>query len=147
MPGLTKHRRQSPAVCVFRLGLGPLHSHQVELHTLCSSLPTLGSVWDFPGERDIIVFAGYVQCNRMRILWLKRVNIVWVGECLGDGGMLKTVGNGFVISLHCSLLYFQSMHENTEQPVNSQPCVVVIMNIVAYCNRVFYCTWGMRGAW
>lgn len=77
---------------------------------------------------------------------MKRFNTVCVGEFLGDGDILKTVGNGFVISLHCSLLYFQSMHENTEQPVNNRPCVVVIMNIVAYCSSLFYCSWGMHGA-
>lgn len=60
---------------------------------------------------------------------------------------LKTVGNGFVISLHCSLLYSQSMQKkNTEQPVNNLPCVVAIMNIVACCNCVFYYIWGMHRA-
>lgn len=29
-PVLTKHRRQSPAVCVFKHGLGPVHWHEVE---------------------------------------------------------------------------------------------------------------------
>lgn len=59
-------------------------------------------------------------------------------NALGDGGILKAVGNSFVISPHCSIHSLnphthRHKQANTEPHVNNLHCFVVIMNIVAYC--------------